>query len=81
MSSKIQPACPACGSCLFLGSDGWLTCSYLKCQDPTLAARLLIRERRRREELVRHQTLVEYYESRDPLKGEEFDLNRGEKLG
>ena len=42
--SDIKTPCPACGnSTLFVGSGGHITCSWLKCPEPSLQARSTLR--------------------------------------
>lgn len=42
MSDSVQGVCPmGCGKTLFLGSGGYVTCSWCKCPDPGAAADLL----------------------------------------
>lgn len=68
---RIRPDCPACGgSSLFLGTGGWLTCSYVDCPDPALAISILDAERERRSSLVRHEAAIEHLKAQDPLKEE-----------
>lgn len=39
---KIVGKCPmGCGSTLFIGKGGFVTCSYLKCPDPNFASVLM----------------------------------------
>ena len=64
---RIRPDCPACGGPLFLGKDGWLTCSYLPCPDPARATRILEAERKRMTNLDAHKSAVVRLEKRDPL--------------
>lgn len=38
----IRGECPACkGKTLFVGSGGYITCSYLSCPDPTAPSKAL----------------------------------------
>lgn len=42
MSEKVAGKCPmGCGSTLFLGSGGHVTCGYLPCPNPCAADELL----------------------------------------
>lgn len=35
IAEQIADRCPSCGGkTLFIGSGGWLTCSYLRCSEP-----------------------------------------------
>ena len=39
---KVQGRCPACGkTTLFLGASGYVTCSLLRCPNPSAASDLL----------------------------------------
>jgi len=39
---RVQGKCPACGAAsLFLGTDGYVTCSILECRDPCAASEAL----------------------------------------
>lgn len=43
MSEKVMGNCPmGCGDTLFLGSGGYVTCSWHKCPDPGAVADLLL---------------------------------------
>lgn len=38
MEERIVTPCPSCGAkTLFIGSGGHLTCSWLKCKEPTVS--------------------------------------------
>ena len=38
----VKGTCPACGGrTLFVGSGGYITCSYIPCPDPGAAGKLL----------------------------------------
>jgi hypothetical protein len=51
MSAKVQGFCPmGCGATLFLGSGGYVTCSYSNCPRPDAATVIL--EERETEHLV-----------------------------
>lgn len=39
---KVEGECPmGCGQTLFLGSGGYVTCSWMKCPQPDSASRML----------------------------------------
>lgn len=39
---RVQGECPmGCGSTLFVGAGGWITCSYIQCPDPTRVSDML----------------------------------------
>ena len=43
MSEWLEAYCPmGCGKTLFVGSGGYITCSYIGCPDPTKVADLLL---------------------------------------
>ncbi len=43
MSERLQGQCPmGCGDTLFVGSDGYVTCSWHKCPNPSAVADLLL---------------------------------------
>ena len=43
MSARVQGHCPmGCGDTLFVGSGGYVTCSWHKCPNPTAVADLLL---------------------------------------
>ncbi len=43
MSAEVQGRCPmGCGNTLFLGSGGYVTCSWHKCPNPGAAADILL---------------------------------------
>lgn len=62
MSTKVSGYCPmGCGETLFVGSGGYVTCSYIPCPRPDAVATLLadaetehIVELRKREFTVKH---------------------------
>ena len=42
MSAKVAGYCPmGCGQTLFLGSGGYVTCSWVECPEPDVASTLL----------------------------------------
>lgn len=52
--TKIATRCPACGrDTLFIGSGGWLTCSWLQCPNPGVDGAL----QQAREDIVRASQL------------------------
>lgn len=42
MSESITGYCPECGGSLFVGSGGYITCSWIECPNPTKVADLLL---------------------------------------
>lgn len=43
MSDRVRGRCPmGCGDTLFLGSGGYVTCSWIKCPNPTAMADLML---------------------------------------
>lgn len=90
--TKIANRCPACGhDTLFIGSGGWLTCSWLSCRNPGLdgaleaAAEAIIRasqlqhevDEARREALVMRAERDSEISKRVILQAAAADILRG----
>lgn len=74
MSAKVEGFCPmGCGATLFLGSGGYVTCSWVKCPNPGAASDILaVRETEHIVEF-RDSTFDVLHPLRERLNGELFD--------
>lgn len=76
---RVQGFCPmGCGETLFVGSEGWITCSWVHCPNPSALADILSnRETEHLVELKAHDFTVQH-PLRESLDGLLFscDLHR-----
>jgi hypothetical protein len=81
MSERVQGYCPmGCGQTLFLGSGGYVTCSWAKCPRPTAVADLL--EDKETEHLVElgATSFSVQHPMRERLDGELFRCDVHERI-
>lgn len=68
---KVQGHCPmGCGATLFLGSGGYVTCSYYKCPRPDAAADLLLIAETEHIVVIGAETFDIAHPLRERLRGE-----------
>lgn len=74
MSEKVQGYCPmGCGTTLFLGSGGYVTCSLDKCPNPSAASDILDTREHEHIVVLEEDTFSMQHPLRERLNGELFD--------
>jgi hypothetical protein len=74
MSERVQGYCPmGCGPTLFLGSGGYVTCSWIRCPCPTAVADLLEDREDHHIVVLGDETFSIRHPLRERLEGVLFD--------
>lgn len=78
---KVQGYCPmGCGDTLFLGSGGYVTCSWVKCPRPDAAADVLLERETEHVVVLGESTFDIQHPLRERLEGELFDCGLHARL-
>lgn len=73
MSPKVQGFCPmGCGSTLFLGSGGYVTCSLIGCPNPTAMCDVMLMPETEHVVLLEPRTFSVQHPLRERLNGDLF---------
>lgn len=81
MSEKVQGFCPmGCGETLFLGSGGYVTCSWIDCPNPTAVSDILANQETEHIVLIGAGDFSLQHPLRERLNGELFNCALHEYL-
>lgn len=81
MSETVAGYCPmGCGQTLFLGSGGFVTCSWVKCPRPDAAADILLERESEHIVVLGESTFDIQHPIRERLDGELFDCGLHDHL-